>query len=197
MRALVVSIWVFINLVFFGMCGYMYLLWSQYWMYIETQETTTIHNYDQQIYLYNRGLPLNNTIKIHQPKNRTKHSAKGIDSVTIVKNSRPRFPNLQTDDLLMDNYKYVCDSTKTCDNKTREFKEKIIKELKRVFLDESNVFKSGLEMHNPYNVYFKGTKGNYLNKTPQEVTGIIYTSIVDETEPNMFLDDVRTKKSTV
>lgn len=147
-------------------------------MYIETQETTTIHNYDQQIYLYNRGLPLNHTIKLQQPKNRTKHSTKGAESVTIVKNSRPRFPNLQTDDLLMDNHKYVCDSTETCDNKTGEFKQKIIKELKRVFLDESNVFKSGLDIHNPYNVHFQGNKGNYLNKPPQQVTQSKYICIV-------------------
>lgn len=31
------SVWVFINLLFFGMCGYLYLIWSQYWMYIEKQ----------------------------------------------------------------------------------------------------------------------------------------------------------------
>lgn len=33
MRAIAVSVWIFINLVFFGMCGYIYLIWSQYWQY--------------------------------------------------------------------------------------------------------------------------------------------------------------------
>jgi len=32
-----VSVWIFINLVFVGMCGYIYLLWSQYWQYVERQ----------------------------------------------------------------------------------------------------------------------------------------------------------------
>jgi hypothetical protein len=37
MRAVAVSVWIFINLVFMGMCGYIYLLWSQYWQYVERQ----------------------------------------------------------------------------------------------------------------------------------------------------------------
>lgn len=37
MRAAAMSVWVFINLLFFGMCGYLYLIWSQYWLYIEKQ----------------------------------------------------------------------------------------------------------------------------------------------------------------
>lgn len=32
------SVWIFINLVFLGMCGYIYLLWSQYWQYVERQQ---------------------------------------------------------------------------------------------------------------------------------------------------------------
>lgn len=38
MRAIAVSVWIFINLVFFGMCGYIYLLWSQYWHYITRRQ---------------------------------------------------------------------------------------------------------------------------------------------------------------
>lgn len=38
MRAIAVSVWIFINLVFLGMCGYIYLLWSQYWQYVERQQ---------------------------------------------------------------------------------------------------------------------------------------------------------------
>lgn len=37
MKAAAMSVWVFINLLCFGMCGYLYLIWSQYWMYIEKQ----------------------------------------------------------------------------------------------------------------------------------------------------------------
>lgn len=175
MKALVVSIWVFINLVFFGMCGYMYLLWSQYWMYMENQETSTARNYDQQIYLYNRGLPLNESSKSHQEaKSRIKHSVKQPVNVTLVKNSRPRFPNLQMNENLMDNRKYTCRRGEDCFNKTREFKTKIVNELKRVFLDESNVFKSGLDIHNPYNVNYKGARGNYLNKPPRQVRQSVF-----------------------
>lgn len=139
-------------------------------MYLESQETTTLKNYDHQIYLYNRGLLLNETNKSHIIKNRTKHSVKHPPiNITYVKNSRPRFPNLQMDESLLDNVKYLCQRNEDCFNKTKEFKAKIINELKRVFLDESNVFKSGLEMHNPYNVNYKGPKGNYLNKDAQQV----------------------------
>jgi hypothetical protein len=38
MRAIAVSVWIFVNLVFLGMCGYIYLLWSQYWQYVERQQ---------------------------------------------------------------------------------------------------------------------------------------------------------------
>lgn len=172
MRALVVSIWVFINLVFFGMCGYMYLLWSQYWMYIDKNAETTANTYDQQIYYYNRGYSMNDTLKFQnntETKPRIKHAAKDLN-VTIVRNSKPRFPNVQGSDFPSDTQKYCClksDSTKTCDNKTREYKEHLLKELKRVFLDESNVLKPGQE--NYYNVTYKGPRENYMEKTPKDV----------------------------
>lgn len=99
MRALAVSIWVFINLVFFGMCGYMYLLWSQYWINKERQSESSTSVYDQQIYFYNRGyypgdVVLNKTLlnSIHEAKPRKKHSTiKDNSSVTIIKNSKPRY----------------------------------------------------------------------------------------------------------
>lgn len=39
MRAVALSVWLFMNLVFLGMCGYMYLLWRQYWLHSERQQT--------------------------------------------------------------------------------------------------------------------------------------------------------------
>ncbi|KAI4464393.1 beta-galactoside alpha-26-sialyltransferase [Holotrichia oblita] len=173
MRALVVTIWVFINLVFFGMCGYMYLLWSQYWMYIEKDVQTTANTYDQQIYYYNRGYPMNETIKFlnnTESKTRIKHSTKDNNNVTIIRNSKPRFPNVQGSEFPTDIQKYVCikdDSTTSCDNKTLQYKERLFKELKRVFLDESNVLKPGQD--NYYNVAYKGPKENYMEKTPKEI----------------------------
>ncbi|XP_050354279.1 beta-galactoside alpha-2,6-sialyltransferase 2 isoform X1 [Nymphalis io] len=37
MKAAAMSVWIFINLLCFGMCGYLYLIWSQYWMSLEKQ----------------------------------------------------------------------------------------------------------------------------------------------------------------
>ncbi|XP_032515182.2 beta-galactoside alpha-2,6-sialyltransferase 2 [Danaus plexippus] len=37
MKTAAMSVWIFINLLCFGMCGYLYLIWSQYWMSIERQ----------------------------------------------------------------------------------------------------------------------------------------------------------------
>ncbi|RZC32781.1 beta-galactoside alpha-2,6-sialyltransferase 1 [Asbolus verrucosus] len=174
MRALVVSIWVFINLVFFGMCGYMYLLWSQYWMFMERQTGTTTSTYDQQIYYYNRGYLPSDTNKTHhntsESKLRIKHSLKENVTVTLIKNSRPRFPNLQSKDFELDTKKYSCfknDTKSECAKKSSEFKSKLLKELRRVLEDEGNVLKSGTE--NPYNVQYEGARGNFHDKTPKQI----------------------------
>ncbi|CAG9863526.1 unnamed protein product [Phyllotreta striolata] len=172
MRALAVSIWVFINLVFFGMCGYMYLLWSQYWLYIERQAETSSSNYDQQIFYYNRGYYPNNSAINLQAKQRQKHSTifKENLTVTVIKNSRPRFPNLQPKDFHTDSKKFVCsknDSSIDCDKKTSEYKDNIIKELRRVFTDESNILRMGKE--NPYDVQYRGARGNFMEKSPKRV----------------------------
>lgn len=37
MKSVALSVWIFINLVCFGMCGYFYLIWSQYWINLERQ----------------------------------------------------------------------------------------------------------------------------------------------------------------
>lgn len=150
------------------MCGYMYLLWSQYWMYIENQTPTVTNNYDQQIYYYNRGYPpsyFNDTLRhpnATEKKIRKKHATKEIP-VTIIKNSKPRFPNLQND-FHTDSNKMRClhnDSTNECDTKTLAFKEQLLKELRRVLMEESNVLNN--KNKNPYNVQFNGTKGTHIN----------------------------------
>lgn len=176
MRALVVSIWVFINLVFFGMCGYMYLLWSQYWMYMERQTETTTSTYDQQIYFYNRGYyPSDNTHNnksqnLSETKLRMKHSANKENATILMKNSKPRFPNLQPKEFEIDTKKYHCwenDSANDCDKKTTTFKDNLMKELRKVFTDESNILKMGTE--NQYNVHYEGERGNFMSKSPNEV----------------------------
>lgn len=172
MRALVLSIWVFINLVFFGMVGYMYLLWSQYWMYLERQVQPTTFSYDQQIYYYNRGYYItNDTIKQNATdRRRIKHSLLDNTSVTLVKNSKPRFPNLQDKDFEADTRKYSCtknDNTTECDSKTSQYKNTILSEMRKVFTAEGNFFRTGLE--NRYNVNYEGARGNYLNKNAKQL----------------------------
>ncbi|XP_057652169.1 beta-galactoside alpha-2,6-sialyltransferase 1 isoform X1 [Diorhabda carinulata] len=176
MRALVVSIWVFINLVFFGMCGYMYLLWSQYWLYMERQAETSTSTYDQQIYFYNRGYYPNNSVATLSSKTRQKHSVlKENSSVTLIKNSKPRFPNLQQKDFELDSKKNMClknDSLYICERKTAAFKEDIINELRKVFIEEGNVLRVGKD--NPYNVQYRGKRGNFLDKSPKKVLCQLY-----------------------
>ena len=151
----------------------MYLLWSHYWINSDSKGRGSTINYDQQIYLYNRGL-LNDTFKTYDPtetKNRTKHSIKSDHGVTIVYRSKPRFPNPQGGDSFeMDTNKYLCvrdDDGDSCGEKITQFKEKLMIELKRVFLDEGNILKKGQE--NYYNVNYRGSKGNYMEKTPEQI----------------------------
>lgn len=178
MRALVLTIWVFINLVFFGMVGYMYLLWSQYWMYLERQIQPTTFNYDQQIYYYNRGYGFNESFNhknnfTERRNNRIKHSLNGNNnnySVTVIKNSKPRFPNLQDRDFEADTRKYVCGESETeseCDEKTTQYRDVILKEMRKVFTAEGNFFRFGLE--NRYDVHYEGNRGNYFNKNARQL----------------------------
>lgn len=177
MKGLSLTIWIFINLLFFGMIGYMYLLWSKYWISIQKQVETSTFTYDQQIYFYSRGFNLKNLTKTNknsptnssksqdEGKTRIKHATKDNVTITFVKNQKPRFPYLQPEDFLLDTNKYKCDLAKLnkshledegCVEKTKLYKEKILNELKRVFMDESNVLKWGSDDPNPYNVLFKG-----------------------------------------
>lgn len=177
MRALVVSIWVFVNLVIIGMGGYIYLLWSQYWLYLERQNPnsiTTRNIYDQQIYNYNHGVlnesKYDNDIVTNTKKKLSTRDLKNI-SIILVKNSKPRFPNLQNKELELDTMKFRCidDSDSECEEKTANFKIELLYELRRVFTDESNVFKTGVETQNPYNVYYKGKKENFMDKTTKQL----------------------------
>ncbi|KAF5269316.1 hypothetical protein FQR65_LT02618 [Abscondita terminalis] len=146
------------------MCGYMYLLWSQYWMYIQNEPTTAVYNYDQQIYYYNRGYPpsyFNYTFKINNTTDRQKRSKQPIkeNPITIIKNSKPRFPSSQESEFVLDTTKFKClenDTDFKCDAKTFEYKTQLLKELRRVSLDESSILKN----KNPYNVHYNGSRSS-------------------------------------
>lgn len=49
--------------------------------------------------------------------------------------------------------------------KTLVFKDELLKELRKVLTDESNILKVGIE--NPYNVHYRGVRGNFLDKPPR------------------------------
>ncbi|XP_030765352.1 beta-galactoside alpha-2,6-sialyltransferase 1 [Sitophilus oryzae] len=170
MRCLTISITIFLNLVVFGICSYMYLLWSQYWIYSGKQSESTTSTYDQQIYLYNRGyLPDDTKNKSNLVKTRSKHEIR--ENIVYINNSRPRFPSSGQKNIELDAKQFSClknDSRLECENKTRLIKEKILRELGNVFFEQSHVLKYGAR-NNTYNVHYVGPKENYRDKRPQQV----------------------------
>lgn len=175
MRPAVVTIWVFINLLFFGMCGYMYVLWSQYWLYMVGEVNPTPSPYDQQIYFYNHGfMPTEKFIAVHkyneEAKTRTKKHLKENSTITVIKDSKPRFANVRNSNFELDTKKYRCRRNTngvTCLSRTTDYKEKLLREFRRVILDESSAFKSGSE--NPYNVQYEGPRESVESKDPAGV----------------------------
>lgn len=193
MRAAAMSVWIFINLLCFGMCGYLYLIWSQYWMYIEKQRlfnkaTDASHKsltFQDKFTEFSKS-PFNSTLFIR--KNRrsavgsvwssgTAQSGKisgsqGRPSSNVVvrkSHGSPRFPNIHKPLLEFDNEKYVCDdlSTSECAAKTKEFKDLLLKEFHRVLMGESKVFRSGLDSQNIYDVKYEG--GNNKDASKQDL----------------------------
>lgn len=137
-------------------------------MYLERQIQPTTFNYDQQIYYYNRGYGFNESF--NTDRRRIKHSLTDNTSVTLIKNSKPRFPNLQDKDFEADTKKYVCtntDNTSECNIKTMEYKDAILKEMRKVFTAEGNFFRFGSA--NRYNVHYEGDRGNYINKNARQL----------------------------
>lgn len=59
MRSVALTVWFFLNVVLLGMCGYIYLLWLQYWRHIsvKNQQTQTLTYNQQQPYVeyYDEG----------------------------------------------------------------------------------------------------------------------------------------------
>lgn len=77
---------------------------------------------------------------------------------------------MQPKEFDLDSHKYHCkrnDTENDCDRKTSEFKDNIIKELRKVFTDESNILITGTL--NQYDVQYKGVRGNYLERSPSDI----------------------------
>ncbi|KAK4879072.1 hypothetical protein RN001_007218 [Aquatica leii] len=138
--------------------------------HVWNEPTTAVYNYDQQIYYYNRGYPpsyFNYSLKINAT-DRQKRSRQTIkeNPITIVKNSRPRFPSSLESEFNMDTTKYRClenDSIDECDIKTSDYKTQLLKELQRVCLDESSILKN----KNPYNVHYNGSRSSSRKDSKQ------------------------------
>lgn len=60
MRSIALTVWFFLNVVLLGMCGYIYLLWLQYWRHISVknqQQSQELTHTQQQPYVeyYDEG----------------------------------------------------------------------------------------------------------------------------------------------
>ncbi|KAG7304125.1 hypothetical protein JYU34_011058 [Plutella xylostella] len=193
MRAAALSVWIFINLLCFGMCGYLYLIWSKYWMYLEKQRlfnpTVTLDGADLVLpESYNptklsRGV-LNSTegrksrraaIGTYWSSSKLDETAKSAphpaSHVEMRSRGGPRFPNVDHPVLQFDSDRYQCSdyTTDECAEKTEAFKRALLKEFHRVLMADSNVFKSGLEVHNTYNVQWSGGGGEVRERAGGEL----------------------------
>lgn len=200
MKSVALSVWIFINLICFGMCGYFYLIWSQYWMSLERQKFAKAatkqersRNSEPFYYVensmgsqklfknvtdpypmqgYNKSnLPIiiggYNKFLVLKKNNRSK---KQINVIT-KNGGRPRFPNLERSFIEMDSKKHQCEIEKPerCMGKVEEFKSLVLKEFRRILMDEGNILKA-ITSSNPYSVVYNATKhGNYKEKDTKEL----------------------------
>lgn len=168
MRAIAVSVWIFINLVFFGMCGYIYLLWSQYWHYISKhqQHYEDIKKPDQPLveYFQDPG-PISEHFKPPIYDKDWKQNDKSTQGV-IKRKNKPRFTKLR----LTDSPSVETNCVTNCDKKSTRlssFKNQLIVRLRRVLHEESNVFKS--RQDNPYSVTYSGAREQIAGSSPQKL----------------------------
>ncbi|XP_038209036.1 beta-galactoside alpha-2,6-sialyltransferase 1 [Zerene cesonia] len=137
MKAAAMSVWIFINLLCFGMCGYLYLIWSQYWMSIERQRlfsesqlnvqrrSSRLHFQDtypdkfsfHQLFnqsLFSdalrksrRSVVLKNNQFIQSSKPKVTSDRPSVN-IILKSHGRPRFPNIHKPILEFDSDKYEC-----------------------------------------------------------------------------------------
>nr|CAD7458498.1 unnamed protein product [Timema tahoe] len=186
MRAVAVSVWIFMNLVFLGMCGYIYLLWSQYWNYVERQQlqmanivNINSYNSNNQIFYYPRRLesPTVDTVGVTSRR----LSNRWNRTFTVVRRrSRPRFPKLRSMEIepRSGTPKCVVDcATPSLEDigkdrllsRVSAHKSQLVVQLRRVLLEESSVFKAKGDSNNPYNVQYAGPRGTYTEKSVQQL----------------------------
>uniref|UniRef100_A0A1B6KAB9 Beta-galactoside alpha-2,6-sialyltransferase 1 n=1 Tax=Graphocephala atropunctata TaxID=36148 RepID=A0A1B6KAB9_9HEMI len=176
MKAIAVSVWIFINLVFFGMCGYIYLLWSQYWHYISKHQQ---HSNDLVRKSDNRPLVdyFQDTIQLDE---HIEHLPQDINwghqkttPVIVRRKSKPRFTKIRFTD--PPSAALPCGPQCNSSNKLTAFKNQLIVRLRRVLHEESNVFKSRAD--NPYSVSYSGRRGVSAGTSPQKLVCDLYRSL--------------------
>lgn len=140
MRAIALSVWLFLNLGFFGMCGYIYIIWAQ-----------NLRSSVRRVYdltpksTYNPNDPV---VFYESPKSAGKQKrADRTPRTTLVKTRRPK-----------------CEGD-TCDGKLQALKNEVLLQMRRVLHDESSVFKTD----NPYRVTYQGSRAPLAGHSRQDI----------------------------
>lgn len=168
MRAVAFSVWIFINLAFLGMGGYIYLILSTYWCR-ETRQGQT-----QPLIHKKMKFVRENQVVFYEPKIRveSKSNAKIMD-LQIFKSAKPsrsvfkkinRMRRRSTFEVCKNGFNCT-DLSQLKKTKLEKFKDKLFIQLRRVLHDESNVFKTD----NPYFVNYIGPRERYQALTSSEI----------------------------
>ncbi|KAK3912515.1 Beta-galactoside alpha-2,6-sialyltransferase 2 [Frankliniella fusca] len=176
MRAIAWSVWVFINFVFLGMCGFFYVLCSQYWGYVEkrhayldtyTSKRTNVGQHHIQYYA--------------ETENHSEHLRQVIDGQANEGNTERKVrasplardrhdPSLEEKKLkLAEPTSMAYKANQALKEKISKHKSQLMIQLRRVLHDESSVFKARGEGSNPYNVEYIGPRGPYDKKSAREL----------------------------
>ncbi|XP_050673668.1 beta-galactoside alpha-2,6-sialyltransferase 2 [Leptidea sinapis] len=213
MKAAAMTVWIFINLLCFGMCGYLYLIWSQYWMSIERQRLFTesqdkshrrssAFNYQEKYTDKHDDQLLNTTYSVQKHRrsvvalktnmfqifNKSNRSDPPTNKI-IKSRGSPRFPNLHKPILEFDSEKYECQDilTTECQIQTKEFKELMIKEFHRMLMSDAKVFVSGLDSQNPYDVKYERKSMQNIEEIMCALKSVAFRTVTANDEPFLSL----------
>lgn len=143
MRAIALSVWLFLNLGFFGMCGYIYIIWAQ------NLRSSVRHVYElTPKSTYNPNDPV---VFYESPKSATssrkQKRAERTPRTNFVKTRR-----------------HQCKGD-GCDGKLQALKNEVLLQMRRVLHDESSVFKTD----NPYRVAYQGPRAPLKGHSRQDI----------------------------
>lgn len=196
MRAIAWSVWVFINLVFLSMCGFFYILCSQYWGYVErrhaymdsyTKKHSSTHQHHIQYYTESDNH--SDHVKVAgDTQNMLGYPGRKVRQSPLAKD---RFHSSHLEERKAKLAEFESKAKKV-ENKLMEkiskHKSQLMIQLRRVLHDESSVFKARGNGSNPYNVEYSGPRGAYDRKSARELVcalkkkGLVKT-VLPEDEP--------------